>query len=69
MKDISCNPCCYGNLVDMATRVKPPLLLCLKLYCIHIWYEDSMGHQSYTSLLWKLRCHGNQSETSITYLS
>ena len=25
-------------------------------------------HQNPTSLLWKLGCHGNQSETAITYI-
>ena len=47
-------PCCYGNLVAMATRVKPNNSLVLS----HIEFMFGMGvpwddrHQSYTLLLW-----------------
>ena len=36
-------PCCYGNAVVMATKVKPQLLLCLELYSVHTCYGGSLG--------------------------
>ena len=42
---ISHIPDCFGNLVAMATRLKVPQCLCLKLYWIYICYGDSMRQQ------------------------
>ena len=45
----------------------------INLSCIEFTFGTELGwdnrHQPHTSLLWKLGCHGNQSETSITSLS
>ena len=43
------------------------------LHCIEFKFRTEVRwdnrHQSHTSLLWKLGCHGNQGKTSITSLS
>ena len=37
------------------------------IFAMEVLWDDR--HQLHTSLPWKLGCHGNQSETSITHLS
>ena len=58
-------------LVAMVTRYNTSITYIVS------WIEFIFGmevlwdnrHQPHTSLLWKLGCHGNQSEISITHLS